>query len=42
MGVIFTHCAGLDVHLDVSKKNATTCRTTPNANDQQANGHKEF
>ena len=31
MDVIFTHCAGLDVH----KKTVMTCRVTPDSTGQQ-------
>jgi transposase len=34
MDVVFTHCAGLDVH----KKTVMACRVTPDPMDQQADG----
>jgi transposase len=37
MDVVFTHCAGLDVH----KKTVTACRVTPDATGQQADGIME-
>src|SRR5262249_42218125 len=38
MDVIFTHCAGLDVH----KKSVTACRITPDPSGQQAEGLVEL
>jgi transposase len=38
MDVIFTHCAGLDVH----KKSVTACRITPDITGQQAEGLVEL
>jgi transposase len=38
MDVVFTHCAGLDVH----KKTVTACRVTPDPSGQQANGILEL
>ena len=38
MDVIFTHCAGLDVH----KKTVMTCRVTPDSTGQQADGIMEL
>ena len=37
MDVIFTHCAGLDVH----KKTVMACRVTPDPTGQQADGFME-
>ena len=37
MDVIFTHCAGLDVH----KKSAMACRFIPDPSGQQADGLME-
>ena len=37
MDVIFTHCAGLDVH----KKRVTACRVIPDPTGQQAEGIME-
>jgi hypothetical protein len=38
MDVIFTHCAGLDVH----KKNITACRMIPDPTGQEAEGLLEL
>jgi hypothetical protein len=38
MDVIFTHCAGLDVH----KKSVAACRITPDATGQQVEGLVEL
>jgi transposase len=38
MDVMFTHCAGLDVH----KKTVTACRVTPDLTGQQADGIMEL
>jgi transposase len=38
MDVIFTHCAGLDVH----KKTVMACRVTPDPTGQQADGLMEL
>jgi transposase len=38
MDVVFTHCAGLDVH----KKTVTACRVTPDPSGQQADGILEL
>jgi transposase len=37
MDVVFTQCAGLDVH----KKTVTACRVTPDPSEQQADGLME-
>ncbi len=37
MDVVFTHCAGLDVH----KKTVMACRVTPDPTGQQADGVME-
>ena len=37
MDVVFTHCAGLDVH----KKTVMACRVTPDPTGQQADGIME-
>ena len=38
MDVIFTHCAGLDVH----KKSVTACRMVPDPSGRQADGLMEL
>jgi transposase len=38
MDVVFTHCAGLDVH----QKTVTACRVTPDPSGQQADGILEL
>ena len=38
MDVMFTHCAGLDVH----KKTVMACRVTPDPTGQQADGIVEL
>src|SRR5262245_44770386 len=37
MDIVFTHCAGLDVH----QKSVTACRITPDPSGQQADGIME-